>query len=715
MLRARNSIFRATILVAVLAVLFVKGTWGDEGWLDELRRESCPGRIQVIEPPSPFGDMPTRPVLKTVHGDYAIDVGLDGVLSEGRGPRHLLVCLRGAVSTPFRHLLEKRGIRLLQYLPENCWRASVSEEGIMATMSDPEICAVRPFCVPDKLPAKILAEGPAPRSWNFDGSVSLVVTFFADVDFGAALRVLERIGATTHQREFLTGFRVQVTLPARLVPELVHADEVSWIDDRPSPALVENEDAAALSRIDEVQAPPLNLDGSGIRIGEWDAGEVQAGHQDFGGRVVVVDHSSVNSHSTHVAGTLMGDGSGDPAARGMAPGAQLYSYDFNGDELAEMVAAAATVGISVSSNSWGYIGGWHANWYNDGYQVWFGDEAQGAYNGNAQAWDQTVVATGLLISKSAGNDRDDFGDKDQTGHHHYPDGTTLYTDYHPPDGPWDCVGDIASAKDVITVGALMDNGDMTEFSAWGPCDDGRIKPDITANGYGLWSTCPADTYCSKTGTSMSTPVVGGAMALIAQQYTEMVSSDGPSVHLMKALLANTAIDIGNPGPDYSNGWGLLDAKNAVDLLSVPGSQVEVGLVNGMVDDLEIEVTENTDELRVTAAWTDPPGDPLAAHALVNNVDLRLVSPSAFVHLPWVLDPGSPSAAATRGINLVDNVEQVVVEDPEPGLWTVRLVGSSIQESQKVALVSTVPFPDLLGDGFESGDTSAWYVVVTGEP
>jgi hypothetical protein len=214
---------------------------------------------------------------------------------------------------------------------------------------------------------------------------------------------------------------------------------------------------------------------------------------------------------------------------------------------------------------------------------------------------------------------------------------------------------------------------------------------------------------------MSTPVVGGAMTLIAQYYAETVSPEGPSVHLMKALLANTAIDIGNPGPDYSTGWGLLDAKNAVDLLSIPGSQVQIGLVDGMVADLKIEVSESSEPLRVTAAWTDPPGDPLAAHALVNDVDLRLVSPSAFVHLPWVLDPDHPSADAARGINTVDNVEQVVVADPEPGTWIVRLVGNSVQESQHVVLVSTVPFPDLLDDGFESGDTSAWDVVVMGEP
>ncbi|MEJ2188190.1 MAG: S8 family serine peptidase, partial [Acidobacteriota bacterium] len=493
MFRTRNPVVHAAITAGLFAGFVVPGAWGEEDWLTELQRETCSGRVQIIDAPGPLGDAPDRPVLKTVHGDFAIETGFEDVLPETRGQHHWLICLRDAVSTPFRLHLEKRGIRLLQYIPENCWKASLSGEGMAATLSESRIRAVNSLCARDKLSAKMLGEGLAPRSRNLDGSVSLVVTFFADVDFGGVLRTLQRIGATTHQREFLTGSRVQVTLSASSVPKLAHADEVSWIENRSSPAVVENEDAAALSRIDEVRAPPLNLDGSGIRIGEWDAGEVQAGHHDFGGRVVVIDHSSVNSHSTHVAGTLMGDGSGSSAARGMAPGAELYSYDFAGDELAEMAAATASYGISVSSNSWGYIAGWHSNWYNDGYQVWFGDEDQGAYNGNAQAWDQTVVATGLLISKSAGNDRDDFGDRDQTGHHHYPDGTTLYTDYHPPDGPWDCVGDIASAKNVITVGALMDSGEMTEFSAWGPCDDGRIKPDITANGYGLWSTCPTDT------------------------------------------------------------------------------------------------------------------------------------------------------------------------------------------------------------------------------
>ena len=107
----------------------------------------------------------------------------------------------------------------------------------------------------------------------------------------------------------------------------------------------------------------------------------------------------------------------------------------------------------------------------------------------------------------------------------------------------------------------------------------------------------------------------------------------------------------------------------------------------------INVPASTDVLKVTTAWTDPAGTPGAATALVNDIDLELIDPSAGIHSPWTLDPASPSMPATTGINSVDNVEQVLVDSPEAGLWKIRVIGTSIQGTQSFVIVTNVPVAD----------------------
>jgi subtilisin family serine protease len=289
--------------------------------------------------------------------------------------------------------------------------------------------------------------------------------------------------------------------------------------------------------------------------------------------------------------------------------------------------------------------------------VWFGDSNFGNYTSESQAWDQTVMNTDLIIVKSAGNDRNDDGDQLQTGHNHYGDSITVYTDYHPPDGDYDCIGQIGSSKNIITVGALSDTAEMSSFSSWGPMDDGRVKPDIMANGVALTSTCPTSTYCSKSGTSMSTPAATGAIALIIQRYVDVFGAS-PSPALMKALLVNTASDLGNSGPDYSYGWGLLDAKAAVDLIDSGSEHFRVdSLTTGSTLEYSVTVSPSSSSLRVTIAWTDPAGSPGAAYALVKDIDLEIIDPSGGTYRPWILNPAVPSSVATSGINSVDMVSE----------------------------------------------------------
>jgi hypothetical protein len=148
---------------------------------------------------------------------------------------------------------------------------------------------------------------------------------------------------------------------------------------------------------------------------------------------------------------------------------------------------------------------------------------------------------------------------------------------------------------------------------------------------------------------------------------------------MKALVVHTADEAGPaPGPDYVYGWGLMNAARAAQVLNAQAASSnalthikQIYLFNGGTVELPVTAT-GSEPLKVTVCWTDPPG-PVSAPgvdanvpALVNDLDVRLLSMMT-THYPWRLDPSSPAAAATAsGDNDRDNVEQVIVNAPMPG-------------------------------------------------
>jgi subtilisin family serine protease len=629
------------------------------------------------------------------------------LLDRGRVPRirgtvgHVFLQLARPLDSPMRSVLLQRGVIFLEYVPKNTWKVRLPAAALPLVRQLPFVHAMGDIHPVDKFPVRLLERDFRPSSYGDDGTLAVLATFHADIPFDRVLTILSQLSGTTHQPDFISGHRVLLSIPGERLQDLAELDEVSWIEDRPGPKQAHNIKAADLSNIDELFASPYQLDGSGIAVGEWDAGEVQSDHPDLAGRVYLEEASSIDPHSTHVAGTIVGDGSGNPDAKGMAPAATLHSYDWDDDYLAEMADAEATYGIRISNNSWAYVTGWQFDFYEDGLDVWFGDEDFGDYTSESAAWDQTAVDTGLVLVKSAGNDRDDDGDQAQTGHHHEDDPSTVYFCPHPPDGDYDCVGQIGSAKNLLTIGAVRDTGNMTLFSSWGPTDDGRIKPDIVANGASVTSTCPTSDYCVKSGTSMAGPVVAGAAALLLQRYQEELGV-APSAAAVKAMLINTATDWGNAGPDYSYGWGLLDAKAAVDLVDEDRDHVKQDSIsNAETLEYPVRVSHTAEQLRITVAWTDPAASPVAAYALVNDIDLELVDPFDGVHLPWILDPNAPTAEASTGVNSVDNVEQVLVDSPYEGLWTIRITGTSVQGSQSFAMTSNLqlnaaPIPAISG-------------------
>ena len=310
-----------------------------------------------------------------------------------------------------------------------------------------------------------------------------------------------------------------------------------------------NKDAAISTAVKEaIAGAPVPIDGGTQTAGVWDQGGVLSTHQEFGGRVTIRDGAYPSSHATHVGGTIAAQGINE-SATGMAPGAQIASYDWSND-LAEMTEEAMSYdgepeALQVSSHSYGFVSGWALSY---SPPRWYGnaDEMEaanfGLYDWYAEQWDELCYnAPYYLPFKSAGNNRIDRAPTAGTNYRYYDNGwqTKPYDPATDPAGDdtandgYDTIPLLGNAKNVMTVGAVDDavaNGErslepaaMMQFSGWGPTDDGRIKPDIVANGALVYSARATadDAYGSMSGTSMATPNAAGSALLLLDLHQKL--------------------------------------------------------------------------------------------------------------------------------------------------------------------------------------------------
>jgi hypothetical protein len=517
--------------------------------------------------------------------------------------------------------------------------------------------------------------------------------------------------------------------------------------------------AAQTTSTDEVWpggSAGLSLTGAGMTLAEWDGGAVDASHSEFSGRVTQQDGATeVSGHSTHVAGTLIGAGVPLLDLRGMAYEASLDAYDWHAD-VAEMALAAAN-GQLVSNHSYGTAAGWIATGELDPPDAWWWiggadpgiqeDPNFGYYDTESQLWDQIAFdAPYYLIVKSAGNDRSDIGPG--LGEEYTivdQDGEPIETSTAPrlPDcapAGYDCLPTHSVAKNILTIGAVDDlpggysplggpeQVQMADFSGWGPTDDGRIKPDLVGNGMFLFSAWPdAPGFAAAAGTSMSAPNVSGSLLLLQQHYQNLHGSGNYlRAATVKALAIHTADEAGPaPGPDYAFGWGLLNTQSAAAAISGTGGDyqlVESNLANGDVDTYPVDVTVPDTVVTATLVWADPPGTPPVPaldptdSMLVNDLDLR-VARGGNTWLPWVLNPADPSAPATSGDNLRDNVEQVRISGADTCSYSVsvqhkgNLQGGSAQPYSLIISVDAPPAAGslLIDEDFAGGLPAGWGV------
>ncbi|MBO57926.1 MAG: hypothetical protein CMA77_02900 [Euryarchaeota archaeon] len=442
---------------------------------------------------------------------------------------------------------------------------------------------------------------------------------------------------------------------------------ISWIRLPPGFEIHNDNSRGHMQVSSVVSAFGTELNGSGQIIAVADSG-IDQDHGDMNNRingvvsVVSGDSSTEDTHSghgTHVACTVLGDGSRGGYA-GVAPESNLYFQamerdsdgQFYSPSMNYILNAAYDNGARIHTNSWGA----HTN---------FGQYTTDSVDVDDRVnyYDQYWSYEGLAVLFSAGNDGDGAG--------------TI----SPP----------ATAKNQIAVGNHHNRGGgspdtMATSSARGPTDDGRLKPDVSAPGSWVRScrsqdasdistaTWSSQWYMEYSGTSMAAPNAAGASALIREYLTEVAQRPEPQGALVKSLLILGAEDMGSRDiPNNDEGWGRVNLARSLTTIGDTGVWVDDRnfLRSGNTRDYSFNLTHGWQQLKIVLSWSDYRGSTWSSTQLQNDLDLVVTAPDGTTtYLGNVFQNGrSVTGGSADDLN---NVEVVLIDQAQKGVWTVSV-------------------------------------------
>jgi hypothetical protein len=688
------------------------------------QRQPLPYQILLVA-----GTLEPEPGLRPEVRNALVARGQKAFL-ERRAKIHALIQFYDFPTSEQKETLRRAGVELQQYVPYYTWMAAIPADRPEQVMNLPLVRWVGDWSAADKVHPR-LQQGEI-GSWAVHPEKDLVhvmVDLHAGVPIDEGVTMVHAHGGIT-PREMVWENIVPAWIPPEQIEALAAEEAVEWIEEYPPPLQPVNDQAQQALGADVLQGPSYSLDGSGVDVFVFDGGRARTSHVELDDHIGSIDSDSFDDHPTHVACTVAGDGSGVARAEGMAPGAWILTAGYNqtggtmlfwdnyGDMLTDYTNARNTgAGGHVSDMATNSIG---SNVAMNSYNC----TREGDYGVSSRLIDQMVRndgdASGIngkyIITWAAGNERSagppPYGEpRGRCG--------SNYAVIPPP----------ACAKNPLTVGALNSDYDaMTTFSSWGPCDDGRMKPTVSGPGCessssshgigegGIYSCDNSGNngHTIMCGTSMATPAVAGIVALLLEQYHTDVGSDSePLNSTIRAILAHTAKDLGNPGPDYSYGYGRVWGPAAVDIIHDTSKWQEAAISTGEDDTYPVTVTTGTKYLRATLAWDDPAAAAYSNGAIINDLDLEITC-GAMTYYPWVLDSANPENDATTGGNTKDNIEQVLITDPPVGGCAVRIRGdkaTSLPQDYSLVITTELATYDdasctgqVTDGGFESSGT-----------
>jgi len=444
-----------------------------------------------------------------------------------------------------------------------------------------------------------------------------------------------------------------------------------------------------------------NLTGDGVVALIFDANVVESDvlgelktHDDLIDRIFPLNdefNDAHREHSFHVAGILGGNGALEPNNTGIAPKVKILSWGSKESDSPELWASSLgdlEDAFRHAQTNVTQLGDTKVDLMNIsmGSKVTARSDVKcdnlGNYTSTSRKLDEFVngynMENGIakiIITQAGGNERG----HPSIGSSRYSCIQSLY-----PIEDFGTVNSPATAKNPIVVGSIDSDTELiSSFSSFGPTDDGRIKPDLVAPGEhslndGIESTGLLNGYVKAFGTSVSAPIVGGLAALMEEKWEHTAGSTFEphlSSHTAKAILIHTAKDLGNPGPDYKYGWGLINGSSAIELITdarfINGTTQNINRLPVIIFD---SISQDSikryslpfsaiNDLKLTLVWDDLPADSsvLSNSILLNDLDLSVIDGSGNIKLPFKLDKDRLNSTATNGVDNTNNVEMIKVD------------------------------------------------------
>ena len=527
----------------------------------------------------------------------------------------------------------------------------------------------------------------------------------------ALATTIASLGAETH---IFTegGFRMEATLTQQQLATLAQDDRVHYIDRWGGPMETDMDIVRAVGGGDYVETQG-NFTGQGVRAEVIDS-ELRVTHQEWATAPIIHNPSGIATggvlHGTSSTSNVFAAGTNAPA-RGMIPDAQPIFF---------LAGEASNFGGSVSR-----------------------------YTANAELIDPAGPYQAVFQTSSVGNSR-----------------TLSYTTLSAETDDYLFLHQLLStqsqsnagtqnsrpqawAKNIVSVGGIRHQGTATRSDdRWsfgasiGPAADGRIKPDLAFFYDSIFSASGStDTsYTSFGGTSSATPQTGGHFGLLFQMWHQglwaghggaaSVFASRPHMATAKALMIHHAHrydwNAGGSNSDldrFKQGWGTADLTNLFNEATTTRVIDETEILAPLGSySTTVTITAGAPELKATLVYADPMGTVGAGVHRINDLSLKVTSPSATVY--WGNNGLTADNFSTSGgvSNTLDTVENVFVPSPETGVWTIEVFADVVvQDSHTETAATDADFALVLSpvtdnilflDGFESGNTTSWDATVS---